>query len=209
VHDLRPDFSREELDREHLDDDPVRQFERWFEDAGRAGIAQPNAVSLATASADGRPLVRTVLLKLFDRRGFVFFTNYGSRKAVHIAKNPHASMLFPWITIGRQVIVSGAVERLSAAESLRYFATRPRGSQMGAWASAQSSVISSRALLEGKLAEIRRKFESGEIPVPSFWGGFRIVPATIEFWQSRENRMHDRFLYTREGEDWRIDRLEP
>jgi pyridoxamine 5'-phosphate oxidase len=155
-------------------------------------------------------LLRTVLLKYFDHRGFVFFTNYESRKARQIAENPNVSLLFPWITLERQVVVQGRAEKIPTAESLKYFTSRPRESQLGAWVSNQSSVISSRKLLLGKLAEIREKFSHGEIPLPSFWGGFRVVPESIEFWQGGSARLHDRFLYRRgEADGWSIERLSP
>jgi pyridoxamine 5'-phosphate oxidase len=166
-------------------------------------------MSLATADAAGRPLLRTVLLKYFDASGFVFFTNYESRKARQIGENPHVSLLFPWIVLERQVIVQGRAEKISAAESLKYFTSRPRESQLGAWVSSQSSVISSRKLLLQKLAEIRDKFSHGEIPLPSFWGGFRVVPESIEFWQGGSARLHDRFQYDRDGDGWSIARLSP
>ena len=169
-------------------------------------------MSLATVDAQGRPLLRTVLLKYFDAQGFVFFTNYESRKAQQIAQNPNVSLLFPWVTLERQVIVQGRAAKISAAESLRYFTSRPRDSQLGAWVSQQSSVISSRKLLLHKLHEIGEKFKHGEIPLPSFWGGFRIVPETIEFWQGGPARIHDRFLFSRESPaatEWNVERLSP
>ena len=209
ISDMRRDFESEGLDREALDPDPNRQFETWFEEARLAGILEPNAMSLATSGADGLPDLRTVLLKYFDNRGFVFYTNYGSRKARELAENPRAALLFPWIGLNRQVIIQGQVEKVSKAESLRYFSSRPRGSQIGAWVSDQSQVISSRGLLEQKVAEIKRKFGDGEIPLPSFWGGYRVVPERIEFWQGRPSRLHDRFEYLRQNNDWHIQRLQP
>ncbi|SET42622.1 Pyridoxamine 5'-phosphate oxidase [Marinobacter segnicrescens] len=209
IGDMRRDFESEGLDREHLDDDPFRQFELWFNDARTAGILEPNAMSLATSGADSRPDLRTVLLKYFDQDGFVFYTNYGSRKARELEENPNAALLFPWIGLNRQVIVQGSVTRVSQTESLRYFASRPRGSQLGAWVSEQSKVIRSRGLLEQKVAEIKRKFGDGEIPLPSFWGGYRVVPHRIEFWQGRPSRLHDRFEYLRSDNGWTIQRLQP
>lgn len=206
---MRRDFESEGLNRDDLDDDPVRQFECWFQNAQEAGILEPNAMSLATTGADLQPDVRTVLLKFFDRKGFVFYTNYGSRKAHELSTNPRAALLFPWLGLNRQVIIQGPVEKVSTGESLRYFASRPRGSQIGAWVSEQSRAINSRGLLEQKVAEIRRRFGEGEIPLPDFWGGYRVIPTRIEFWQGRPSRLHDRFEYLKDGEDWHIQRLQP
>lgn len=216
LSDLRRDYADRGLHRDELDPDPLRQFARWFDQAREHGVHEPNAMSLATVDADDRPLQRTVLLKYFGPEGFVFFTNYASRKAAHIAANPAVCLLFPWLTLERQVIIQGRAGKISAGESLKYFASRPRESQLGAWVSEQSSVISSRQLLKQKLDEIRRKFSDGEVPLPSFWGGYRVVPESIEFWQGGPARLHDRFLYTREaaasggtGANWRIERLSP
>jgi pyridoxamine 5'-phosphate oxidase len=197
------------LSEQDLDADPVRQFQRWYEEAIGTGIPEPNAMSLATVARDGQPSLRSVLLKLYDERGFVFFTNYESRKAEEMADNPKVACLFPWVGLARQVCILGQVEKVSTAESLRYFATRPRGSQIGAWASNQSQVITSRSLLEMKADEMRRRFAEGEIPLPSFWGGFRVVPRSIEFWQGRESRLHDRFRYVRVDGGWTVERLAP
>jgi pyridoxamine 5'-phosphate oxidase len=166
-------------------------------------------MTLATVDERGQPFQRTVLLKSFDHEGFIFFTNYGSRKAAQIAANPQVCLLFPWLILERQVIIQGRAEKISTAESLKYFLSRPRESQIGAWVSNQSEVISSRKLLLQKLTEIRDKFAQGEVPLPSFWGGYRVIPETIEFWQGGSARLHDRFLYTRSGRDWKIDRLSP
>ncbi len=209
LHDLRQEYTRQGLDLPELDPDPVVQFEKWFKQAGDAGLIEPNAMSLATASADGMPLVRTVLLKAFDRDGFVFYTNYGSRKAKHLAENPHAALLFAWLGLERQVQINGRVEKVSAAETLKYFLSRPYGSQLGAWVSRQSSVVDSRSLLLGKLEEMKRKFAEGKVPLPEGWGGYRVVPESIEFWQGRPSRLHDRLLYSKNGDAWRIDRLAP
>ncbi|HSQ08171.1 MAG TPA: pyridoxamine 5'-phosphate oxidase [Chromatiaceae bacterium] len=197
------------LSEADLDADPILQFQRWYEAAIGTGIPEPNAMSLATVAADGQPSLRTVLLKLYDERGFVFFTNYESRKATEMAGNPRVALLFPWVALARQVNIVGKVEKISTAESLRYFATRPRGSQIGAWASHQSQVITARSLLEMKVDEMRRRFGDGEIPLPGFWGGYRVVPQSIEFWQGRESRLHDRFCYTRQGGAWSWARLAP
>ncbi|WP_330925039.1 pyridoxamine 5'-phosphate oxidase [Candidatus Sororendozoicomonas aggregata] len=209
---LRKEYTQAGLSKDSLSNDPLEQFSLWFKQAQEAQLPEPNAMSLATVDVDKMPGLRTVLLKYFDTRGFVFFTNYGSRKAKDIAVNPQAALLFPWITLERQVIVRGSVEKISKRESLHYFSGRPHGSQLGAWVSEQSSVITSRKLLAMKLDEIKRKFSDGKVPLPSFWGGYRVVPQSIEFWQGRPNRLHDRFLYSRSSDsavDWQIDRLAP
>lgn len=198
------------LDLADLEADPLRQFQHWFSQAVDSGIPEPNAMSLATVDADGQPWQRTVLLKSFDQDGFVFFTNYESRKARQIAGNARVSLLFPWFALGRQVKVTGEASRVPTLESLSYFTTRPRGSQIGAWASPQSQVISSRSLLLAKVEEMKRKFADGEIPLPSFWGGYRVRPQTIEFWQAGEYRLHDRFLFRRDASGaWAVERLAP
>jgi pyridoxamine 5'-phosphate oxidase len=209
ISDFRKEYQKGGLRRADLLPEPVAQFGTWFSQACDAGLHEPNAMALATVAPNGQPSQRTVLLKYFDAGGFVFFTNYESRKAREIALNPQVSLLFPWITLERQVIVLGRAEKISALESLKYFASRPRESQLGAWVSQQSSVVGSRQLLEMKLAEIKRKFSAGEVPLPSFWGGLRVVPAAIEFWQGGEGRLHDRLLYERRGEAWEISRLAP
>lgn len=209
IADLRREYMYAGLSRDDLDPDPIVQFERWFLDARDNGLDNPNAFSLATAGKDCMPSLRTVLLKAFDHRGFVFYTNYGSRKAREIEANPRAAMLFHWLEFDRQVKVQGTVSRVSAAESLRYFSSRPRGSQIGAWCSNQSSPIGSRTLLEQAFESMKRKFGEGQIPLPDFWGGYRIEPLRIEFWQGRENRLHDRFEYQRRADGWTIQRLAP
>ena len=206
---FRKEYSDRGLRREDLNADPVAQFSEWFIQATEVGVHEPNAMTLATVDEDGMPFQRTVLLKYFDREGFVFFTNYSSRKSKQIAANPRVSLLFPWITLERQVIIQGRAEKISTAESLRYFASRPRESQIGAWVSNQSEVITSRKFLMQKLAEIRDKFQHGEIPLPSFWGGYRVAPESIEFWQGGPARLHDRFLYRQQDDGWAIERLAP
>jgi len=208
---VRDELMAQGLTRAELHSDPLQQFQKWYEFAIATDLPEPNAMSLCTVNERGQPSVRTVLLKLYDARGFVFFTNYESRKAQEIERNPQVAMLFPWVALARQVQISGRAERISTAESLKYFMTRPRGSQLGAWSSPQSQVIRSRALLEAKVAEIAHKFGAGEIPLPDFWGGYRVVPTQIEFWQGRDSRLHDRFCYQRntEAQTWIIERLAP
>lgn len=207
--DFRKEYSSRGLRREDLLADPIAQFAAWFQQATDVGLNEPNAMTLATVDETGMPFQRTVLLKYFDTTGFVFFTNYSSRKAAQIDANPKVSLLFPWIALERQVIVQGSAERIGTAESLKYFASRPRESQIGAWVSNQSEVITSRKLLMQKLAEIKTKFQHGEIPLPSFWGGYRVSPQSIEFWQGGPARLHDRFLYQKSADTWHIDRLAP
>lgn len=207
---LREEYTRNGLTKDELETNPFQQFQKWFQQATEAELPEPNAMSLATASATGEPSIRTVLLKYFDQQGFVFFTNYESRKAQQIEENPQVALLFLWLPLERQVKIQGTATKISTAESFSYFTSRPRGSQLGAWCSAQSSVISSRKLLEMKFEELKHKFKHGEIPLPSFWGGYRIVPKRFEFWQGRRNRLHDRFAYTLKGETlWEIERLAP
>ena len=207
---IRKEYLNPVLTREMLDPDPFRQFSQWFDEACAAGLSEPNAMTLATVGPDGQPTLRTVLLKIFDQHGFVFFTNYGSRKARQIAENQRVALLFPWVKLARQVAVTGLAEQISTIESARYFASRPRDSQLGAWISQQSSVLSSRQLLMHELAKIKAKFLNGEVPLPDFWGGYRVRPTTIEFWQGQTSRLHDRFLYSRQEEDaWTIERLAP
>lgn len=211
IGDYRREYMSAGLTREELDNDPIKQFETWFTQAKEAGIDDANALSLATFDPQEGPSVRTVLLKLFDEQGFVFFTNYNSRKSRQIELTGQAAMLFPWLPLNRQVKIEGRCERISSMESARYFASRPRGSQIGAWCSDQSEVIESRGFLEQKFREAAERFKSGGIPLPSFWGGYRLRPTLIEFWQGRENRLHDRFQFRRETQqdDWVIERLAP
>ncbi|KEQ16298.1 pyridoxine 5'-phosphate oxidase [Endozoicomonas numazuensis] len=206
---LRENYTQAGLDLDSLDSDPFQQFDLWFQQAVEAQLPEPNAMSLATVSAEGLPSLRTVLLKHISSEGFVFFTNYSSRKAQDITENSNVAIMFPWIPLERQVIVRGSAEKISKSDSLRYFTSRPHGSQLGAWVSQQSSVITGRKVLEMKLEEMKRKFKEGKVPLPDFWGGYRIVPDSIEFWQGRPNRLHDRFLYRREQSDWCIERLSP
>ncbi|MEZ6133519.1 MAG: pyridoxamine 5'-phosphate oxidase [Pirellulaceae bacterium] len=207
---LREEYSNHAHDITTTAESPLEQFQHWFEQATRAEVTEPNAMVLSTASTDGRPTQRTVLLKFFDENGFVFFTNYGSRKAEQITANPQVSVLFPWYQLHRQVEISGTVTRVSAAESMRYFALRPRGSQLGAWVSQQSQVVSTRSVLESKWEELKQKFGQGEIPLPKFWGGYRIRPSRFEFWQGGARRLHDRIEYLPESDGkWTRQRLAP
>ena len=208
--DVRTDYRKGKLRREDLKPDPIDMFNQWLGESIDAGVIEPTAMSLATADAAGRPLLRTVLLKGLDTRGFVFFTNLESRKARHLTENPYVSLLFPWLAMERQVIVRGRADKIPALESLKYFMSRPRESQLAAWASQQSRAISSRKVLEMEWSKLKEKFGVGKIPLPSFWGGFRVKPETIEFWQGGPNRLHDRFEYTAQPEGaWQIERLAP
>lgn len=207
---LRQNYALQSLDVDQADPDPFKQFERWYQQATEADLLEPNAMSLSTVGADGKPAQRTVLLKYFDSDGFVFFTNYNSRKSRHIAGNAHVSLLFQWLPLQRQVEIAGVAKKVTSGESLKYFLTRPRGSRLGAWVSQQSQVISSRSVLEAKMDEIKRRFASGEVPLPDFWGGFRVRPTRFEFWQGRPNRLHDRVCYQQvEGANWDRQRLSP
>lgn len=198
------------LDRDDLSDDPVVQFGEWFRQACETVPTDPNAVSISTVDSENRPSSRTVLLKYFDEKGFVFFTNFDSQKAHDIEANPNVALLFFWSEAARQVRISGKAERVPTSETMKYFVTRPRGSQIGAWVSAQSSVISSRSLLETEFQKLKDKFRNREVPLPSFWGGYRVVPTEIEFWQGRHDRLHDRFQYTKQDDGtWEIGRLAP
>lgn len=208
--DMRVDYHLGHLREEDLCPNAFDQFQRWFEQACQAGLLEPNAMTLCTVDRDGRPTARTVLLKDWDRRGFVFFTNLESRKAAQIAENPHVALLLTWLPLQRQLAITGRAEKTPTSEVLAYFVKRPFASQLAAWASPQSRVISTRSLLEAKWEEMKRKFREGEVPLPSFWGGFRVVPSEIEFWQGGESRLHDRFLYRRQDENrWSIERLAP
>lgn len=206
---FRREYLKDGLERSDLADSPVQQFSRWFNQAKKTDIPDPNAMTLSTVSGDGQPSQRTVLLKYYDEDGFVFFTNKASRKAREIEGNAKVNLHFVWLELERQISIAGTATPISAAESTRYFMTRPRNSQIAAWVSNQSSAISSRQLLLQKFQEMKQKFVNGEVPLPSFWGGYRVTPSSVEFWQGRENRLHDRFLYTRSGGTWEIERLAP
>ncbi len=207
---FRREYTAGGLSRDMLDASPLRQFEQWLEQAVDAGLMDPTAMVLATVDASGHPWQRIVLLKGLSDGGFVFYTNHGSPKARDIAHHPRVSLLFPWNELDRQVIIGGRAEKMSMAESAAYFITRPRESQIAAWASRQSRPISARALLEEQVSALKEKFGKGQIPVPDFWGGYRVHPDRIEFWQGGEHRLHDRFEYTLQpGGDWNIEQLQP
>ncbi len=209
LQDNRREYDYGKLTRESLLDNPFEQFKLWMDQALEAGIQDPTAMSVATVDSSGKPWQRMVLLKEFDQRGFVFYTNLGSRKAKDIEGNPQVSLHFPWLQLDRQVIVGGRAERLSTVDVMKYFLSRPKGSQLAAWASKQSSRINSRQALETQFAQVKEKFSKGEIPLPDFWGGYRVVPEEIEFWQGGEQRLHDRFSYGLDNGDWEISRLSP
>jgi pyridoxamine 5'-phosphate oxidase len=205
---MRREYAREALAEADVDADPVAQFRRWFEQATQAGLLEPSAMTLATATPDGRPSARMVLLRGFDERGFCFYTNYESRKAAELAANPAAALVFWWDALERQVRIEGRVEPTSRAESEAYFASRPPGSQLSAAASPQSRVID-RATLERRVAALATNLPDGRVPLPDFWGGYRLTPEVVEFWQGRPDRLHDRLRYRRAGGTWKIERLAP
>jgi pyridoxamine 5'-phosphate oxidase len=209
MSELRREYMVGGLGESDLLDEPVAMFRRWMRDAVTAGIHEPNAMVVCTVSPDGRPAARLVLLKGFDERGFVFFTNYDSRKGAELDANPACALLFPWHDVERQVRVEGTAARLSAAENEAYFATRPRAAQIGAWASPQSQVVTDRAELDKEYEEHAVRFGEGNVPIPPFWGGYRVAPDTVEFWQGRRNRMHDRLRYRRTAAGWTTERLAP
>lgn len=210
LDDIRREYTQQGLERDQLNDNPFTQFDLWLQQAIDAKLsADPTAMSLATVDETGQPSQRIVLLKQFDEKGFVFYTNLESRKAKDIAQNHKVSLHFPWTPLERQVIVYGEAEKLSVSEATRYFLSRPRNSQIAAWTSHQSQKIGSRKLLEQAFEQMKHKFKEGDIPLPSFWGGYRVTPIKIEFWQGRGARLHDRFMYTREGNGWSLDRLQP
>jgi pyridoxamine 5'-phosphate oxidase len=206
---LRKEYTRAGLDRADMKPDPLLQFHQWFEETLAADLHEPNAMIVATATPDGRPSARTVLLKGYDERGFVFYTNYEGRKAGELDANPACALLFYWGELERQVRIEGRATRLSDSESDAYFASRPRGSRLGAWASEQSRPVEDRSVLEERVRELEARYEGREIPRPPFWGGYRVEPEVVEFWQGRESRLHDRLVYGRTGDGWQIERLQP
>ncbi|MBI4625397.1 MAG: pyridoxamine 5'-phosphate oxidase [Verrucomicrobia bacterium] len=206
---LRKEYSLAGLAEKDLARDPFRQFDKWFQEAEAAKVVEPNAMTLATTSREGRPSARTILLKGVDGRGFVFFSIYESRKGRELEANPHATLLFPWLALERQVIIEGAVTRVPREESEAYFHSRPRANQLAAWVSQQSSIISGRAVLEQSMKALEQKYADQEVPVPPHWGGWRLVPETVEFWQGRRSRLHDRLRYRRVKDGWTIERLAP
>lgn len=210
IADLRREYSQSALDIDSALESPHAQFRKWFEEAQKSEVLEPNAMVLSTVDENHQPFQRTVLMKALDSKGIVFYTNYNSRKAQQIAENSQVSVLFPWYSLERQVIVLGRAEKVSVKESMAYFASRPFGSQLGAWVSQQSKVISSRSILEMKLAEMKQKFKDGKVPLPDFWGGYRIVPESFEFWQGRKSRLHDRLHYLHDAQGgWTIERMAP
>jgi pyridoxamine 5'-phosphate oxidase len=209
LFDLRKEYAKASLDEATAHPDPVKQFEKWFEEACSAKLPEPNAMAISTVNAEGRPGSRIVLLKSFDSAGFVFFTNYESRKGRELEQNPFVSLLFFWPELERQIRIEGKAEKISRSESMAYYFSRPVNSRLGAWASAQSAVIDGRRVLEKKWDEMKARFEGRDIPIPDFWGGYRIVPDAFEFWQGRESRLHDRIAYRLSGGLWRMSRLSP
>lgn len=207
--DMREEYNRGTLPEESLPAEPLPLFREWFEAACKADLPEPNAMTLATVDSDGQPWNRIVLLKAYDERGFVFYTNYESDKASHIASQNRVAISFAWIPLQRQINITGQAEKVSTKESLAYFMSRPSGSRLGAWVSQQSRVISNRQLLEAKLEEMKRKFADGKIPLPDNWGGIRVIPKTVEFWQGRPNRLHDRIRYIQDNDSWKTKRLQP
>ncbi len=206
---LRKEYTRAGLREADVSPDPIEQFRKWFDEVLAAGLHEPNAMTLATATPSGCPSARVVLLKGFDARGFVFYTNYEGRKSRELEENPYCALVFYWGELERQVRVEGRASRVSAEDSDAYYRSRPRGSRLGAWASEQSRPVGGREALEGRLWELESEYEGREVPRPAFWGGYRVEPWEIEFWQGRENRLHDRLVYRRSDEGWKIERLQP
>jgi pyridoxamine 5'-phosphate oxidase len=209
INSLRHDFAKETLDEKDVSKDPVLQFEKWFKEAIDAKVNEPNAMTIATATKDGKPSARIVLLRNFNENGFVFYTNYTSRKGDEILENPHAALLFFWPELERQVRIEGILQKQTPEESDIYFQSRPRESKIGAWASEQSKIISSRKLLDSEYEKISKKYPDKNIPRPPHWGGYVLKPVSIEFWQGRHNRLHDRVLYTLKKNNWKIERIAP
>ncbi|CAA6823151.1 MAG: Pyridoxamine 5'-phosphate oxidase (EC [uncultured Sulfurovum sp.] len=209
LQEMRTDYKKTTLDESTVPNEPFSLFETWFNQAVESQLKDPNAMLLATSSRENIPNIRAVLLKIFDEKGFVFFTNYHSDKAKEIEENPHVALEFLWLDLERQVRIIGTCEKISTAESMSYFMKRSRGSQIGAWVSEQSTVISSRKMLQMQIEKMKEKFAKGTVPLPDFWGGYRVMPSKIEFWQGRESRLHDRILYTRTENKWKIERLAP
>lgn len=209
LQDMRTEYMKGSLDESTVPPDPYLLFEQWFKEAVASKIKDPNTMLLATTGENQQPNIRAVLLKLFDEKGFVFFTNYHSVKAAEIDKNPKVAVEFLWLELERQVRILGKCEKVTTKESLSYFMRRSRDSQIGAWVSDQSSVITSRKALQMQIEKMKQKFSKGDVPLPDFWGGYRVIPEQIEFWQGRPSRLHDRILYTKETEEWKIERLAP
>lgn len=209
INNLRHDFAKQTLDEKDVNADPILQFEKWFKEAVGAKVNEPNAMTVATATKDGKPSARILLLRNFDEKGFIFYTNYTSRKGIEIMENPHCALLLFWPELERQVRIEGVLEKQTVEESDSYFNSRPRGSKLGAWTSAQSKVIASRQLLDEEYEKLSKKYPDENVPRPPHWGGYLLKPTCIEFWQGRPSRMHDRIIYTLQNKNWKIERLAP